>query len=101
MDSIAQPVKIAASRVAKYSLELKRSAQKELDNLEDALFGRIDTKILSLEGNPRPSGCVKLAGYKDHWRIRVGQYRVIYIIDDQQKTISITRVQHRKDVYEP
>jgi mRNA interferase RelE/StbE len=55
--------------VANYSLEIKPSAQKELDALDDALFARIDRKILALAANPRPSGCKKLKGYKDLWRI--------------------------------
>ena len=66
--------------MAKYSLEIKPSAAKELDALDNALFARIDRKILALAENPRPSGCKKLRGYKDHWRIRVGDWRVVYII---------------------
>jgi mRNA interferase RelE/StbE len=68
--------------VAKYSLEIKQSAQKELDALDDSVFKRIDQKILSLADNPRPSGCKKLRAYSDHWRIRVGDWRVVYVIDD-------------------
>jgi len=86
--------------VAKYSLEIKPSAAKELDALDDALFARIDRKILALGENPRPSGCKKLRGYKDHWRIRVGDWRVLYVVDDAAKRVSITRVAHRKEVYE-
>ena len=83
----------------KYSLEIKPSAQKELDELEDPVFARIDTKILALASDPRPAGCKKLKGYKDQWRIRVGDYRVIYIIDDDSKTVTVTHVAHRRDVY--
>jgi mRNA interferase RelE/StbE len=61
--------------VARYSLEIKQSAQKELDALDDALFNRIDRKILVLAENPRPAGCKKLKGYKDQWRVRVGDIR--------------------------
>jgi mRNA interferase RelE/StbE len=86
--------------VPDYFLEIKRSAQKELDALDDALFARIDPKILALAGNPRPSGCKKLKGYADHWRLRVGDYRVIYIIDDSTRKILITRIAHRRDVYD-
>ncbi len=63
----------------KYRLEIKQSAQKELDALDDALFTRIDRKIVALAENPRPSGCKKPKGYKNHWRIRVGEWRVVYI----------------------
>jgi mRNA interferase RelE/StbE len=64
--------------VAKYSLEIKHSAQRELDALDDAVFKRIDRKILGLADNPRPPGCKKLRGYKDQWRVRVGDWRVVY-----------------------
>jgi mRNA interferase RelE/StbE len=86
--------------VASYSLEIKPSAGKELDALSDALFARIDRKIVTLADNPRPAGCKKLRGYKDQWRIRVGDYRILYTIDDAEKRVDITRVAHRKDVYE-
>ncbi len=64
--------------MVRYSLEIKPSAGKELDALNDALFDRIDRKILALAENPRPPGCKKLKGYKDQWRLRVGDYRVVY-----------------------
>jgi mRNA interferase RelE/StbE len=86
--------------VAKYALEIKQSAQKELDALDDALFDRIDRKILALTDNPRPAGCKKLKGYRDQWRVRVGDRRVLYIIDDAAKLVSVTRIAHRREVYE-
>jgi mRNA interferase RelE/StbE len=86
--------------VDKYSIEIKQSAQKELDALDDSTFARIDKKNLALAENPRPNGCKKLKGFKDLWRIRVGDYRVIYTLDEQTKTINITRVAHRREVYD-
>ena len=86
--------------MVEYSLEIKRSAQKELDVVDDALFARIDRKILALAGNPRPSGCKKLKGYKDQWRARAGDWRVLYIIDDALKLVTVTRIAHRREVYE-
>jgi len=86
--------------VDKYSIEIKRSAQKELDALDDAVFRRIDRKILVLAEDPRPPGCRKLRGYKDIWRVRVGDWRVVYIVDDAAKVVSVTRIGHRREVYE-
>jgi len=86
--------------VAKYSLEIKQSAQKELDALDETQFIRIDRKILALAENPRPAGCKKLRGHKDQWHIRVGDWRVLYIIDDDAKLISVTRIAHCREVYE-
>jgi mRNA interferase RelE/StbE len=86
--------------VARYSLEIKRSAQKELDALEDGLFARIDRKILALADDPRVAGCKKLRGYRDQWRVRIGDWRIVYIIDDVAKVVTITRIAHRREVYE-
>lgn len=86
--------------MAKYSLQIKLSAQKELDALDDAVFKRIDRKILGLADNPRLPGCKKLRGYKDQWGVRVGDWRVVYLIDDAAKLVTITRVAHRREVYE-
>lgn len=68
--------------MAKYSIEIKASARKEMDALDLAQFTRIDRKILALAANPRPAACKKLKGFKDHWRIRIGDWRVVYTIDD-------------------
>jgi mRNA interferase RelE/StbE len=86
--------------VPNYSVEIKQSAQKELDALDRTLFTRLDRKILALSGNPRPAGCKKLKGYKDLWRIRVGDMRVVYVIDDSAKLVSVMRVAHRREIYE-
>jgi mRNA interferase RelE/StbE len=86
--------------VARYSLEIKQSAQKELTALDDALFTRIDRKILVLADDPRPAGCKKLRGYKGQWRLRAGDWRVVYIVDDAAKLVTITRIAHRREVYE-
>jgi mRNA interferase RelE/StbE len=86
--------------VASYAIDTKPSARRELENLSDSLIARLVPKIEGLAANPRPSGCRKLRGYKDLWRIRVGHYRVVYIIDDDRKVVSVTRIAHRRDVYE-
>ena len=86
--------------MAKYAVDIKPSARKELENLSDRLIARLLPKIEGLAANPRPSGCKKLRGYKDLWRIRIGDYRIVYIVDDDHKMLSVTRIVHRKDVYE-
>ncbi len=86
--------------MASYKLIFKTSAQREIESLNDRLLERIFPRIESLQEHPRPTGCKKLRGYKDLWRIRIGDYRVIYSIDDAKKALEILRVRHRKDVYE-
>ena len=86
--------------MANYSGVVKSSAQKELDALNNTVFSRIDRRILALAENPRPAGCKKLKGYKDQWRIRIGDWRVVYSIDDSAERVSITRVAHRREVYD-
>ena len=86
--------------MVKHTLEIKQSAQKELDALDDTVFKRIDRKILALADNPRPAGCKRLKGFKDQWRIRVGDWRVLYIIDAETKTVTVMHVAHRREVYQ-
>jgi mRNA interferase RelE/StbE len=85
--------------VARYAVEIKQSTRKELERLSDSLLARISERIEGLSTNPRPPGCKKLRGYKDLWRIRVGNYRIVYILDDLHKIVSITRIAHRGDIY--
>ena len=86
--------------MSNYSVEVKPSARKELEALPDNVLARVLQKMESLRSAPRPAGYKKLKGYKDQWRIRVGAWRVVYIIDDAAKLISITRIAHRREVYE-
>ena len=86
--------------MANYAIDIKPSARRELEKLSDSLIARLLRRIEGLSINPRPPGCRKLRGYKDLWRVRVGEYRVIYIIDDDRKIVSITRIAHRREVYE-
>jgi mRNA interferase RelE/StbE len=86
--------------VDRYAIEIKPTARKELDWLSNDLIARLLPKIEALSTNPRPPGCRKLRGYKDLWRIRAGVFRIVYIIDDSRATVSVTRIAHRKKVYE-
>ncbi len=84
-----------------YSVDIKPSARKELWELPNDVLARAVFKIESLAVNPRPAGCKKLRGFKDLWRVRVGDWRVVYTIDDTLARVTIARIGHRKDVYEP
>jgi mRNA interferase RelE/StbE len=86
--------------VSNYSVEVKPPARKELEALPNNMLARVIQKIESLGEAPRPAGCKKLKGYKDQWRVRVGDWRMVYIIDDAAKLISVTRIAHRREVYE-
>lgn len=86
--------------MADYSITFARSARKELEALANSLIIRIISKIEALSIEPRPSSCRKLQGSANLWRIRVGNYRVIYSIDDHTKTIDIVAVRHRREAYE-
>jgi len=86
--------------VSSYFVEVKPSARKELEALADKMLARVLKKMNSLGNAPRPAGCKKLKGYQDQWRVRVGDWRVVYIIDDAAKLVSITRIAHRREVYE-
>jgi len=81
-----------------YSLLILRRAQKELSNLPEDVYKKIKEVILKLSKNSRPYGYKKLKG-REGWRIRVGNYRVIYEINDKDKSIIILHVGHRKDIY--
>jgi mRNA interferase RelE/StbE len=82
-----------------YRVLLERSAEKDLARLSGELHERIIPAIHALANNPRPNGCRKLAGGKNDWRIRVGDYRVIYEISDAILIVRVNRVRHRREVY--
>jgi mRNA interferase RelE/StbE len=81
-----------------YQVILPKSVQKELDRLPDVIAKRILDAMAILKTQPRPPGCKKLRGEKA-WRIRVGDYRVIYEIHDKLLLVTVVTVGHRRDVY--
>jgi len=81
-----------------YSLSILRRAQKELAQLPTAAYQRVRDAIRELSDQPRPPGCRKLTG-REGWRIRVGDYRVIYEIDDSQRQVTVVAIGNRRDVY--
>jgi mRNA interferase RelE/StbE len=81
-----------------YKLGIKPSAEKDLDRLRGETWQRVLDAITALLTQPRPSGHAKLKGPGGSFRIRIGDYRVIYDIDDGEQTVTILRVKHRRDV---
>jgi mRNA interferase RelE/StbE len=82
-----------------YRVALTASAEREIQYLSAELVARIWPRIERLASVPRPSGCKKLKGGDKQWRIRVGDYRVVYEIDDTARTVAVTRIAHRCEVY--
>jgi mRNA interferase RelE/StbE len=85
--------------VADYSVVFARSARKELQNLDPQVARRILKQIEALVAHPRPSGVVKLEGATDLWRIRVGEWRVVYRISDRDRLVDVIAIRHRRDAY--
>lgn len=86
--------------MAEYRITFARSARHELEVLDPSVIRRILPKVESLSTHPRPHGLRKLTGEKNLWRIRIGDYRVIYSIFDSEQRIDITAVRHRREAYE-
>ncbi|HET6546286.1 MAG TPA: type II toxin-antitoxin system RelE/ParE family toxin [Rhodanobacteraceae bacterium] len=84
--------------MARFELRIKRSVAKDLSRLPKADNRRIVARIRALAEDPRPQGCEKLAG-RESYRIRQGNYRVVYTIDDDRVIVEVVRVGHRGDVY--
>ncbi len=82
-----------------YKVEIVKSAIKELARLPKKEAIRITEKISELKENPRPKGCAKLSGSKDEYRIRMGNYRVLYTIQDNILVVKVFKIGNRKDVY--
>ena len=86
--------------MAKYKILVKASAAKEIERVgSKSDRRRIVEKIAGLAENPRPQGSEKLAGYDDRYRVRQGDYRVVYLIEDKALNVTIFKVGHRRDVY--
>ena len=82
----------------RYEVRIIRTAEKEMDKLPKAIHPHISRRILSLEDNPRPRGAKKLSG-REEYRLRVGDYRVLYTIDDKGCVVTVFAVGHRREVY--
>lgn len=84
--------------MASYSVAIKRSAAKELEDVPRKDRQRLIARIQALAGNPRPEGSEKLAG-QNRYRIRQGDYRVLYEVDDATVVVTVVRVAHRRAAY--
>ncbi|MDE2726031.1 MAG: type II toxin-antitoxin system RelE/ParE family toxin [Gemmatimonadetes bacterium] len=83
-----------------YAVHMRSSAERERRRLQGHIRQRINRHLLQLESEPRPSGVEKLVGRPNSWRIRVGDYRILYEIDDANQRVIINRIAHRRDVYQ-
>ena len=84
--------------MGKYKIEIKKSAVKELNEIPKKDLQKIVKKIGSLSENPRQRECRKLSG-EEKYRIRVGKYRILYMIEDDKLIVYVVKIAHRKDVY--
>lgn len=82
-----------------YEVRLMPQAQKDLDSLFGKTLSRLEAAIMGLYVDPRPLQTKKLIGSGSLWRIRVGDYRILYEIDDDKRIVSVYRVAHRREVY--
>jgi mRNA interferase RelE/StbE len=82
-----------------YTIVIPRAVQKQLDALPNDVYERIATKIQQLAKDPRPDGVTKMKGTDNEYRIRIGDYRVRYEINDKELIILLLQCKHRKDVY--
>jgi mRNA interferase RelE/StbE len=82
-----------------YTISLASSAERDVRKSDSQVMPRITAAIDALADDPRPRGCRKLAGSIDTYRIRVGEYRVIYNVVDDSREVVVQRVRHRKDAY--
>jgi mRNA interferase RelE/StbE len=82
-----------------YRLPHTEAALRDLQALPREIFRRVDARILALADNPRPRGTERIRGTRGGLRLRVGDYWILYRVDDAQQVVTIGRVRHRRDVY--
>ncbi len=83
-----------------YTVLLEHRAERELRELPQALLKSVDRRLRTLATNPRPPGATMLKGKEvEGWRLRVGDYRILYTIDDSAQLVRVYRIKHRREVY--
>ena len=85
--------------MASYSVGMTRSSERELRKIHKSHIPGILKKIKSLSGNPRPSGLILLRSENRYYRVRQGDYRIVYEVDDASKAVTIVKIGHRREVY--
>lgn len=85
--------------MADYRITFARSARRDMESLDPPVGRRVLDRIMRLAGDSRPPGCIRLAGATDLWRIRIGDWRAIYTVDDTSRNVDIVAVRHRSDAY--
>ena len=85
--------------MTRYSVEISRTAERQLKRLSQGERQRIARTVAMLAIEPRPRGARKLAGYDDVFRVRTGRYRVIYSVEEDRLVVLVLKIGHRKDVY--
>jgi mRNA interferase RelE/StbE len=83
-----------------YSIQITSRAERELRRLDRQVKNRLTKTILTLANEPRPSGCLKVKTEEGVWRVRVGDWRIGYEIDDAKREVTIIRVGHRSEFYD-
>lgn len=83
---------------ASYNVSLKKSAQRELRAIPQPDLSRIVNRIQRLGEIPRPPGCEKLSG-EERYRVRQGDYRIVYAVDDERRIVEVVKIGHRREVY--
>jgi len=88
------------TRVAgEYEVQIENSAAKAIQRLQVHDQVRVLKAIAALSVEPRPNGCTKLSGFGAAYRVRVGNYRFVYLVDDSVRVVTVTRVGHRREIY--
>lgn len=82
-----------------YRIEFTGAARRDLRAVPPAILAHVDVQILSLADTPRPRGVERIRGSRGGLRVRVGAYRILYVVDDVQQVVTIARIRHRRDVY--
>lgn len=81
-----------------YKIRFLNKVASELNKIPDKDYSRIKSSVIALSSNPRPIGCKKLIN-EEGFRVRVGNYRILYVVDDSEKVVRIYKISHRKDAY--